>query len=272
MGYGCGSILLWHLFVPAAYDIHDVLVFGRRGGTYESVIEFLGKLCISIGGAFCPLPEFEPVRPIELRKVLAVGEVESLLMVSDVIWFLHLDSWCLFLLLLLLCWRDRSRLVFCWILSEDELALSWLLLFRLHDLSKYHFRVSQFLWIHLVLLLCKYQPLPPHGEAPLGKCRVGQQRAVADLNLFHASIHYIHGIHLLFPLEAALAWLVMNIPQLISGASLIIKNILLASVQENRVSHGLGHGSGVPLRLLELLRALDLLLDFVIAQTDQVGF
>jgi hypothetical protein len=92
------------------------------------------------------------------------------------------------------------------------------------------------------------------------------------LNLFHASIHYIHGIHLLFPLEPTLAWLVMNIPQLISGAALIIKDILLASVQENRVSHGLGHGSGVPLRLLELLRALDLLLDLVIAQTDQVGF
>jgi hypothetical protein len=117
-------------------------------------------------------------------------------MVSDVIWFLHLDSWCLFMLLLL-CWRYRSRLVFCWILPQDELALSWLLLFRLHDLSKYHFGVSQPLWIHLVLLLCEYQPLPPHGEAFLGKCRVGQQRAVADLHLFHASIHNIHRIHLL---------------------------------------------------------------------------
>jgi hypothetical protein len=64
----------------------------------------------------------------------------------------------------------------------------------------------------------------------------------------------------------------MNIPLLMSGAAPIIEDILLASVQEDGVSHGLGHRTGVPLRLLELLRALDLLLDFVIAQTDQVGF
>lgn len=190
-------------------------------------------------------------------------------MVSDVIWLLHLDSWCL--LLLLLCWRYRS-LVFCWILPEDELALSRLLLFRLHDLSKYHFGVSQSLWIHLVLLLCEYQPLPPHGKAFLGKCRVGQQRAVADLHLLHAAIHNVHGIHLVVPLEPTLARLVRNVPLLMSGADPIIMDIVLASVQEDGVSHGLGHRAGVPLRLLELLRALDLLLDFVIAQTDKVGF
>jgi hypothetical protein len=92
-------------------------------------------------------------------------------MVSDVIWVLHLDSGGL--LLLPLCWRCRS-LVFCWVMPQDELALSRLLLFRLHDLGKYHCRVSQFLWIHLVLSLCEYQPLPPHSEAPLGECRVGQ--------------------------------------------------------------------------------------------------
>jgi len=57
-----------------------------------------------------------------------------------------------------------------------------------------------------------------------------------------------------------------------SGAALVIMDIRLASVQEDGVSHGLGHRAGVPLRLLELLRALDLLLDFIVAQTDQVGF
>ena len=64
----------------------------------------------------------------------------------------------------------------------------------------------------------------------------------------------------------------MNVPLLMSGAAPIIKDIGLASVQEDGVSHGLGHRPCVPLHLLKLLRALNLLLDFVIAQTDQVGF
>ena len=64
----------------------------------------------------------------------------------------------------------------------------------------------------------------------------------------------------------------MNVPLLMSGAAPVIMDIVLASVQEDGVSHGFGHRAGVPLRLLELLRALDLLLDFVVAQTDQVGF
>ena len=66
--------------------------------------------------------------------------------------------------------------------------------------------------------------------------------------------------------------MVLGILLLISGAALVIKDVGFASVEEDGVSHGFGHRPGVPLHLLELLRALNLLLHFVIAQTDQVGF
>ena len=66
--------------------------------------------------------------------------------------------------------------------------------------------------------------------------------------------------------------MVLGVLLLISGAALVIKDIGLASVQEDGITHGLGHRAGVPLHLLKLLRALNLLLHFVIAQTDQVGF